>query len=133
MPILGVCFGHQIIGNMHEGMVSNDREQAKMGAYEVFLTEEGKTDPLFGALPERFFAQYAHKDSVTNTPAGATLLATGEACRFAALRYGSRAYTCQFHPEVLKMPRGPEHDTSEASGLVRLWVERVVEPKSGLA
>lgn len=126
IPTLGVCFGHQIIGNMHDGMVTNDREQSKMGAYEVTVTEEGKKDPLFSALPERFFAQYAHKDSVTNLPIGAVLLATGDACRFSALRYGRRVHTVQFHPEVLKMPRGPEHDTPESSAIVRLWIERVV-------
>ena len=91
-PILGVCFGHQIIGEIHQGMITNDREQTKMGSYEVSLTEEGKSDPLFGTLPERFFAQYAHKDSVTNMPEGATLLATGHACRFSALRYGENMY-----------------------------------------
>lgn len=133
IPTLGVCFGHQIIGQMHGGMVTNDREQSKMGAYEVVVTEEGKKDPLFSALPERFFAQYAHKDSVTNAPEGATLLATGPACRFSALRYGRRVYTVQFHPEVLKMPRGPEHETSEASRLVALWIKRAVKPMGGLA
>lgn len=126
IPILGVCFGHQIVGEMHGGMISNDREQSKMGAYEVLLTEEGKKDVLFGALPERFFAQYAHKDSVTTMPSGATLLATGPTCRYSALRYGRRVYTVQFHPEVEKMPRGPEHASSEASYLVRLWLEKVV-------
>lgn len=126
IPTLGVCFGHQIIGQMHGGMVTNDREQAKMGAYEVVLTEEGKRDPLFSALPEKFFAQYAHKDSVTNMPEGATLLASSTMCRFAALRYGKRVHTVQFHPEVLRMPRGPERDTPEASRIIRLWVERII-------
>ncbi len=127
IPTLGVCFGHQIIGNVHDGMVTNDREQSKIGAYEVRLTEEGKRDTLFSALPEKFFAQYAHKDSVTNMPQGATLLATGEACRFSALRYGKRVHTVQFHPEVIQMPRGPEHDSLESSKIVRLWIERVVK------
>lgn len=128
IPILGVCFGHQIIGNMHDGMVTNDLEQKKMGAYEVTLTEEGKRDTLFSKLPSKFFAQYAHKDSVTNLPEGAVLLATGETCRFPILRYGAKTYTVQFHPEVEKMPRGPEHETGASSGIVRLWIERVVRP-----
>lgn len=126
IPTLGVCFGHQIIGNMHGGMVTNDREQAKMGAHEIAVTDEGKRDPLFSALPVKFFAQYAHKDSVTSMPEGATLLAGSPTCRFSVLRYGKRVHTVQFHPEVLKMPRGPERDTPEASKLVRLWIERVV-------
>jgi len=127
VPVLGICFGHQIIGNMHSGMVSNDREQSKFGAYMVKLTEAGKTDPLFSALPEEFWAQYAHKDSVTNLPEGATLLATGETCRFAALRYADKVYTMQFHPEVRRFVHGPKsHDSPEASRLIPLWIEHIV-------
>ncbi|MBV9159142.1 MAG: type 1 glutamine amidotransferase [Candidatus Kaiserbacteria bacterium] len=127
VPVLGVCFGHQIIGQMHNGMVSNDREQSKLGSYEVALTEAGKSDPLFADLPERFFAQYAHKDSVTNMPDGATLLATGSACRFSALKYGKKVYTVQFHPEVKQFRHGPDQKESpEASKLVPRWIERMV-------
>ncbi len=126
VPILGVCFGHQIIGEIHQGMVTNDREQTKMGSYEVSLTDAGKSDPLFGTLPERFFAQYAHKDSVTNQPLGATLLATGHACRFSALRYGDKIYTTQFHPEIEKFNFGPHQASPEASSLVQKWIELIV-------
>jgi GMP synthase (glutamine-hydrolysing) len=126
LPILGVCFGHQIIGNMHEGMVTNDREQSKMGSYAVTLTEAGQGDPLFSALPETFYAQYAHKDSVTNMPEGAELLASGSGCRFSALRYGAKIYTVQFHPEIERFRMGPQHPSPEASSLVRLWIERIV-------
>ncbi len=126
LPILGVCFGHQIIGNMHQGMVTNDREQSKMGSYEVTLTEAGKSDALFKHLPATFYAQYAHKDSVTNLPEGAELLASGDGCRFSALKYGEKIYTTQFHPEMSKMPRGPEHASPEASEIVQLWIKHVV-------
>lgn len=126
LPILGVCFGHQIIAEMHGGMVSNDREQSKMGSYEVSLTEEGKRDPLFGDLPETFYAQYAHKDSVTNLPEGATLLASSPVCKFAALRYGENIYTMQFHPEVEKFRMGPQEPSPESAQLVQRWIERVV-------
>jgi GMP synthase-like glutamine amidotransferase len=128
IPILGVCFGHQIIGNIYDGMVGNDLEQKKHGAYEVMLTEAGKSDPLFSVMPPTFFAQYAHKDSVTNLPEGATLLATGATCKYSALRYGDRIYTVQFHPEVPKMPRGPEHDSRESAKLIQHWIDRIVAP-----
>jgi len=127
IPVLGICFGHQIIGQMMSGMVGNDREQSKFGAYAVRLTEAGKIDELFSGLPQEFFAQYAHKDSVTNLPEGATLLATGTACRFSALRYGSRVYTVQFHPEVRRFVHGPKsQDSPEASKLIPLWIERII-------
>lgn len=126
IPILGVCFGHQIIGEMHQGMISNDKGQSKTGAYEVQLTDAGKTDPLFRHVPERFMAQYMHKDSVTNMPSGATILATGPACKYTALRYGHKVYTVQFHPEVETMPEGPRIESPEASKIVGLWIDKIV-------
>ena len=127
IPVLGICFGHQLIAEMHDGRVSNDGMQSKKGAFQVELTEEGKKDVLLGNLPEKFFAQYEHKDSVTNLPRGATVLATGAACRFSALRYGAGFYTTQFHPELLRTIEGPEsYDSPEASTLIPLWLERVV-------
>ncbi|MBM3272124.1 type 1 glutamine amidotransferase [Candidatus Kaiserbacteria bacterium] len=98
--MLGVCYGHQLIAQVLSGAVCRDPAQAKVGTFDVELTAEGQDDPLFGMLPQRFAAQYGHKDSVTSMPLGAALLATGDSCRFAAIRYGAHAYTMQFHPEL---------------------------------
>lgn len=127
IPVLGVCFGHQIIGQMHGGDVQNDTVQKKVGSYEVSLTPEGKADPLFGELPEKFIAQYWHKDSVTVPPDGATLLAVGANCQFSALRYGEKVYTVQFHPEVEQII-GDENPkpSPEASKIVPLWIAKIV-------
>lgn len=143
LPILGICFGHQIIAQMREGNVESDVAQKKVGSHEVNLTPAGESDALFKGFPKSFVAQYGHKDSVTALPAGAVLLATGNACRFSALRYGEKTYTFQFHPEVnhadfavrLKesgyLPEGvdPESvvkESPEASTLVSAWIERIV-------
>ena len=123
VPIFGICFGHQLIAQMHEGHVVNDHSQGKRGQHEVYLTEEGIHDPVFKHLPASFFAHYAHKDSVTNLPKGAALLSTGASCRFAALRYGSYAYTTQFHPEVV--PANCSYDLTAASNIIALWIDRV--------
>lgn len=124
IPILGVCFGHQLIAQMHGGMVSNDREQSKFGSHEVHLTEAGKHDPLFGQLPHTFTAQYAHKDSATNLPTGAELLASSPGCAYSALRYGARTYTTQFHPELETFADLPlEYKPSpEASSIIKRWL-----------
>ncbi|MDO8522053.1 MAG: type 1 glutamine amidotransferase [bacterium] len=143
LPVLGICFGHQIIAQMHGGVVESDLEQKKVGSHEVNLTPDGEGDPLFNGFPKSFVAQYGHKDSVTVLPSGSLLLADGRACKFSALRYGEKAYTFQFHPEVnyskfaarLKefgyLPEGvkPESVVREspvASTLISAWIERVV-------
>jgi len=143
LPVLGICFGHQIIAQMHGGEVESDAAQKKVGSYEAHLTTNGERDALFQGFPKNFVAQYWHKDSVTALPAGAVLLAQGPECKFSALRYGEKAYTFQFHPEVrhsdfavrLKesgyLPEGIEltsivRESPEASKIISLWVERIV-------
>ncbi len=127
IPLLGVCYGHQLIANIYGGEVNQDKEQSKFGSFEVSLTEEGKRDRLFEGVPETFMAQYAHNDSVTKLPKGATLLASSPTCKFSALRYGDTAYTLQFHPEVERFgfSKG-ERESPQASRLIPLWVERIL-------
>ncbi len=100
IPTLGICYGHQIIGEYQGTRVFHDTEQNKVGTYPVTLTEAGRADLLFSTLPPTFMAQYGHKDSLESVPSSATLLATGARCRTSALRYGPRIYTTQFHPEL---------------------------------
>lgn len=99
-PALGVCFGHQLIAEIRGGNVTHDHAQRKMGTFDVVLNEDGKRDPLFAGMPPVFAGQYAHRDSVTTLPHGATLLGSGESCKYSLLRYGKNIYTMQFHPEL---------------------------------
>ncbi len=99
-PLLGICYGHQIVSEVLDVRVVHDQSQKKIGSHPVILTEAGKEDPLFRELPERFIAQYGHKDSLSDIPPGAVLLAQSECCKTSALRFGSRVYTMQFHPEL---------------------------------
>jgi GMP synthase (glutamine-hydrolysing) len=102
IPTMGICFGHQLIGNTRGGVVACDASQKKIGTHGVRLDDAGKSDPLLSLLSERFNANYGHHDSITVLPQGATLLATGERCGFSALRYGKHVYTFQFHPELTR-------------------------------
>lgn len=145
MPALAICFGHQLVAQMQGGDIDADSSQKKTGTYDVRLTAEGKDDRLFGALPESFAAQYMHRDSVTTEPADAVLLATGESCKFSALRYKNNVYTVQFHPELSAdvfikrlnessgyLPEGVRaedvvQDSTESGSIIPLWLERVVK------
>lgn len=143
-PLLGICYGHQIVSEVLGVAVVNDHEQKKMGTATVALTAEGKQDEVFGRLPETFTAQYGHKDSLSAVPEGAVVLASSPVCRAAALRYGKRVYTTQFHPEltredmVWKLSNSPGYlpegvavesivkDSTEASRIIPLFIELVV-------
>ena len=143
VPTLGVCFGHQLIAEVFGGNVTHDHSQKKGGTHEVRLTETGKDDSLFAGFPAIFPAQYGHRDSVTRPPLGAVVLAEGDSCRFAALRYGSEVYTLQFHPELfpddllshpeilaLYLPEGADpaaavRETLDAARLIARFVEKI--------
>ncbi len=142
-PTLGICFGHQLIGNARGGNVAHDHSQKKVGTHLLSLSENGLQDKVLGTLPERFNAQYGHQDSLTILPKGAMLLASGERCHFSALRYGNNVYTFQSHPELTKqdvlwklanspgyMPEGIDPETlvqesPEASRLIPRFAELV--------
>jgi GMP synthase (glutamine-hydrolysing) len=99
LPVLGMCFGHQILAWHFGILVVTDPQQSQVGSYPVTLTEEGRADPLFADLPAEFIAQHGHKDSIMGLPEGAVHLAMGKKHAYNAFRIGS-AYGVQFHPEL---------------------------------
>lgn len=143
-PMLGVCYGHQIVAEVLGVPVLHDVSQMKRGTFEVEVTEAGKIDIIFSDTPDVFCAQYGHKDSVSAVPPGAVLLGQSLQCRASIFRYGAHVYTTQFHPELTHedlarrlqsspgyLPEGvsveslvrPSH---EASTIIPKFVERVI-------
>ena len=100
LPTFAFCFGHQLIAHCMGSPVAASPEMAKVGTYEVELTEEGQNDPMFASFPKTFWAHYGHRDVVATRPKASTLLAHGKRCHNTMLRYGSKIYTSQFHPEL---------------------------------
>ncbi|HYR18686.1 MAG TPA: glutamine amidotransferase [Myxococcales bacterium] len=102
-PVLGVCFGHQLLGRAAGSQVVRNPKGREMGTVRVQLTAAGRTDPLFrGWVPEDGLAdvQATHVDSVDPVPPGAILLASNERCATQALRLSDAVASVQFHPEL---------------------------------
>ncbi len=87
VPLVGVCFGHQIIAQALGGKVEKFK-----GGWSV-----GRTLYNFGG--ETVALNAWHQDQVTVRPDAATLCASNEFCENAALIYGHNAFTVQAHPE----------------------------------
>jgi GMP synthase (glutamine-hydrolysing) len=98
IPTLGVCLGSQLLAEAAGGGARRARV-SEIGWHQIELTPEGATDPLLGALPERFEGfQYHHYEWLL--PPRATVLARSAACLQAFRLEGLPAWGVQFHPEV---------------------------------
>lgn len=101
MPLLGICYGHQIFGAFAGVRVYADAAQKKTKTHTVRIEDGYVDDPIFERVGTEFGANYGHKDVLAAVPDGAALIAcAGETCRVSGLRYGRRMYTFQFHPEL---------------------------------
>jgi len=114
MPILGVCFGHQLFCEGSGVSVVKNPRGREIGTVQVQLTEAGARDPLFawtragsgnpGWAPDCeggfVSVQATHVDAVYPIPAGATLLASNENTPVQALRFSETVASVQFHPEL---------------------------------
>lgn len=87
VPVVGICFGHQIVAQAMGGKV-----ERYAGGWSV-----GATDYDFGGENLRLNAW--HRDQVTVAPASAKVIASNDFCANAALLYDDRALTVQAHPE----------------------------------
>jgi GMP synthase (glutamine-hydrolysing) len=98
-PFFGACYGIGTLG-CHQGAVVDRSYGEPIGRIPIRLTEAGREDPVFSALPEVFEAFAGHKEAVSRLPSHATLLASSPACPVQAFRVGRNVYATQFHPEL---------------------------------
>lgn len=98
-PFLGACYGIGTLGT-HQGAVVDRTYGEPIGRVAITLTEDGRDDELFSALPSPFWSFVAHKEAIRKLPPQAVLLATSPACPVQAFRVGRNVYATQFHPEL---------------------------------
>lgn len=99
MPVLGVCYGHQLLAHAYGGRVGFREQGRESGTFRITLESDGERDPLLGQLPVEFAAHLTHAQSVLALPAEARLLARSDGEPIQAFRIGRHAWGVQFHPE----------------------------------
>lgn len=98
LPLLGVCYGHQLMAYALGGKVGDNPRGWEKGAQQVSRVG-GAGDALLGTLPARFSAWLSHRQSVLQPPCGAQVLASSAMDPCQVIRYSPQALSVQFHPE----------------------------------
>ncbi len=130
VPMLGICYGHQLIAHALGGEVGWNPVGREIGTVRVERLAESADDPLFGAQPPAFEAHATHMQSVLRLPEGSVRLARSERDGCHAFRWGDRVWGLQFHPEFsTAMMRGyiaVRHEKLLHEGIDRRAIERTV-------
>lgn len=104
-PILGICYGHQLLAKYLGGRVERGQTH-EFGTATLRVREEGG---LFDGLQGEHRVWMSHGDHVVQLPDKFKILASTEECGVAAMGHAERGvYGLQFHPEVIHTPDGPE-------------------------
>jgi GMP synthase (glutamine-hydrolysing) len=98
VPMLGVCYGHQLLAHALGGRVVDNPRGREIGTVRIDCLPHAAADPLLGTTRE-FSAQATHLQTVADLPPNAAALARSSHDDFQAVRYARRAWGVQFHPE----------------------------------
>ena len=105
VPILGICYGLQLMAKMRGGRVAR-LESAEYGGRPLTVTKQAT---LFNGVPVELACWMSHGDSVTEVPEGFTVTATSPNMPVAAMEDPACGlYGVQFHPEVKHTAHGQD-------------------------
>ncbi|MDE3740201.1 glutamine amidotransferase [Maribacter polysaccharolyticus] len=99
VPILGICYGHQLLSALMGGMVTYNARGTVIGSENTCLTQAGLEDKLLGGFSPIFKVYKAHKQSASKLPKSAEILAKNESGMIDAFRWNKNTWGIQFHPE----------------------------------
>lgn len=124
LPILGICYGLQLLAHELGGKVEKSPRR-EFGPAQIIVKDPF---PLFSGLPASLSVWMSHGDSVLELPSGFRRLAESPSCAFAAAAdFTRQIYGLQFHPEVAHTPQGKEilrHFVFDICGCRPNWTPR---------
>jgi GMP synthase (glutamine-hydrolysing) len=136
VPILGICYGHQLLAHALGGRVADNPNGREVGTVAIALEGAAETDPLLSLLSPGERVHVTHVQSVVELPRDARLLASTEMDPLHAFAVGDRIFGVQFHPEfdadVMRRYLTGRREAIESEGIdVDALLGEVVEAPSG--
>ena len=99
VPLLGICYGHQLIARAMGGIVGYHPGGIEIGTVQIELVHKDTPDILFKGLEKIFAAHVCHSQTVVRLPDNALCIAGNSFEPNHAFRIGPSAWGIQFHPE----------------------------------
>ena len=97
IPVLGICYGHQLLSYLLGGTISSAEKGSEYGKTALFT----ESSEIFAGVPKESICWMSHTDHVSVIPEGFRIIAKTASCSCAAICDEARKiYGVQFHPEV---------------------------------
>ena len=128
LPILGLCYGHQLMSYSHGGTVGK-AEVGEFGFATLNMTDAGKASPLFKGVSASTQVWMSHQDAVLSPGQGFEVIGSTKDCPYAALQnLSKKRFSLQCHCEVKDTPEGNKifQNFADICGMEVNWDEDTV-------
>ena len=99
IPVLGICYGHQLLAYALGGRVGPNPRGRQIGTVRVQLAEKAEDDALLAGFGGSLRAHTTHAEAVLELPDAAAHLGSSQGDPNTAFSFGTAAWGVQFHPE----------------------------------
>lgn len=99
VPVLGVCYGHQLLAHALGGEVGYHPRGAEEGTFPMQFAPEAADDPLFSHFPSTIKIHASHSQTTLRLPPGSKVLGSNEFEPHHVVQFAPQVWGVQFHPE----------------------------------